>query len=125
MKSKIKILLLFAGILLSFSIKAQEINGKTYTIISNGSVTNIQPYIDALNKADMRYQRLKNSKNIIEFRTGVKVELFSATEINKTVHPLILSDYPENFDSKRDVPVFSLGINDFIMEEHHVNSKYH
>ena len=125
MKSKIKILLLFAGILLSFSIKAQEINGKTYTIISNGSVTNIQPYIDALNKADMRYQRLKNSKNIIEFRTGVKVELFSATEINTSVHPLILSDYPEKFDSKRDVPVFSLGINDFIMEEHHVNSKYH
>ncbi len=127
MRSKImlKISLLFACTLISFSIKAQEIKGKTYEITDNGSVKEIQPYIDALNKSDMRYHRLKNTRNIIVFNTGVKVELFSAEEINANAHPLVLSEYPESFDAKRDIPVFSLGQNNFIMEQHHVNSKYH
>ena len=127
MRSKIilKISLLFACILLSFSVKAQEINGKTYQITDNGSVKDVQPYIDALNKSDMRYHRLKNSRNSIVFNTGVKVELFSAEEINANVHPLVLSEYPESFEAKRDIPIFSLGVNDFIMEQHHLNSKYH
>ena len=121
----IKISLLFIGILLSFSIKAQEINGKTYQITNNGSVKDIQPYIDALNKADMRYHRLKNTRNKIVFNTGVAVELFSASEINTNVHPLVLSDYPENFDAKRDVPNFSLGSDNVILEGHNMKWKYH
>lgn len=121
----IKFSLALIGILFSFSIKAQEIQGKTYEITDKGSVSDIQPYIDALNKADMRYHRLKNSRNTIIFKTGVKVELFSATEINANVHPLVLSDYPESFDVNRDVPTFSLGANNYILEAHNVKSKYH
>ena len=127
MKSNIlpKIILLFVGIFFSILSNAQEIQGKTYTITSNGTVTDIQPYITALNNSDMKYHRLKNTRYSIVFSTGVKVELFSASEISTGVRLLNLSDYPENFDSKRDIPVFSLGPNNFIMEEHHVNSKYH
>jgi hypothetical protein len=121
----LKISLLLVGIILSFTIRAQEIKDKTYQITDNGSVKDIQPYIDALNKSNMRYHRLRNSRNTIVFNTGVTVQLFSATEINANVHPMILSDYPESFDAKRDVPAFYLGPNDFIIEQHHLNSKYH
>ena len=123
--SIIKVSLLLVVMLLSFKIKAQEIKGQTYIITDNGSVSDVQPYIDALNKSDMRYHRLRNTRNTIVFNTGVTVQLFSATEINANVHPLVLSDYQESFEAKRDVPVFSLGANNFIMEMHHVNSKYH
>jgi hypothetical protein len=126
MKSRTnKISLLIVGIIFSFSIKAQEIKGQTYMITDNGSVSDVQPYIDALNNSNMRYHRLRNSRNTIVFNTGVTVQLFSATEINTSVHPLVLSEYPESFEPGRDIPVFSLGINNYIMEQHHVNSKYH
>ncbi len=121
----LKIIFLFAGICFSMILNAQEIQGQTYAITSNGSVTDIQPYIDAMNNSDMQYHRLKNTRHTIEFNTGVKAELYSATEINTAVRALNLSDYPENFSSTRDIPVFSLGPNNFIMEEHHVVSKFH
>lgn len=120
----LKSILLFVGITLCATINAQENQDKTYAIIDNGTVTNVQPYIDALNNSDMKYHRLKNTRNTIIFNTGVKVELFSATEISINVHPLTLSDYPESFSATRDIPVFSLGANNFIMEEHHITSKY-
>ena len=126
MKSNIlKITLLFIGIVLNFSIKAQEKQGETYIITDKGSVSNVQPYIDALNNSDMKYHRLKNTRNTIVFVTGVTVQLFSATEINSNAHPMVLSNYPDSFSSSRDVPVFSLGQNNYIMEQHHVTSKYH
>lgn len=120
-----KIILLFVGICFSVVINAQEVQGQTYTITSNGSVTDIQPYIAAMNNSDMKYHRLKNTRHTVEFNTGVKVELFSASEINASVRALNLSDYPESFAPTRDIPVFSLGPNNFIMEEHHTTSKYH
>lgn len=127
MKSNIllKIILLFLGVSLGMLANGQEIQGQTYAITSNGSVTDIQPYIVAMNNSNMKYHRLKNVRHTIEFNTGVKVELFSASEINTSVRTLNLSDYPEAFAASRDVPVFSLGPNNFIMEEHHVTSKYH
>lgn len=121
----LKITFLFIGICFSMILRAQEVQGQTYAITSNGSVTDIQPYIAAMNNSDMKYHRLKNTRHTIEFNTGVKVELFSAAEINASVRALNLSDYPENFASTRDIPVFSLGPNNFIMEEHHTTSKYH
>jgi hypothetical protein len=126
MKSSIvKMTFLFIGILFYSNIKAQEKQGETYTITNKGTVIDVQPYIDALNKSDMKYHRLKNKRNTIVFNTGVTVELFSATEIYTTTHKISPFDYPETFDAARDVPVFSLGQNNFIMEEHHVTGKYH
>ena len=126
MKSKgLKIILLFVGIIYCSAINAQEINGQTYVITNNGSVTDVQPYIDALNNSNMKNHRLKSTRNTIVFNTGVSVQLFSASEINTTSHPLNLADYPENFEPTRDIPVFSLGPNNFIMEEHHVKGKFH
>lgn len=120
-----KAILLFAGMTFGAILNAQEIKGQTYVITSNATVTDVQPYIDALNNSDMKNHRLKNSRTTIVFNTGVTVQLFSATEINANVHPLNLADYPENFAANRDLPGFSLGPNNIIMEEHHVTGKHY
>jgi hypothetical protein len=101
----------------------KEANGQTYTIINNGSITDIQPYIDALNHADMKYHRLKNTRTTITFNTGVTVQLFSAIEVIANGFSLNISDYPDNFESTRQEPVFSLGQNNFILEQHHPINK--
>jgi hypothetical protein len=117
---------IFVFILFTFSmmLKAQEQEGKTYIITDNGSVQNIQPYIDALNSSNMKNHRLKNTRNTIIFTTGVTVKLFSAAEMIANGRTINLNDYPDSFDSNRDEPTFSLGSNNFIMEMHHVTSKH-
>jgi len=103
---------------LSSSMKAQEQSNITYRITDNGSIRDVQPYINALNTANMKYHRLKNTRYTIIFDTGVKVELFSATELIAAGKAISLSDYPDSFDSSRQEPVFSLGINNYILEMH-------
>ena len=102
----------------NITLKAQEQQGKTYVITDNGSVKNVQPYIDALNNADMKYHRLKNKRYTIIFDTGVTVQLFSATELIAIGRNINLENYPDSFDSARQEPVFLLGQNNFILEQH-------
>lgn len=103
----------------------KETNGQTYIITNKGSITDIQPYIDALNNSDMRNHRLLNKRNTIFFKNGIKVELFSASEISKSGRPIILSDYPESFETSRQEPIFALGANNFIIESHISLAKHH
>ncbi|MDO9185669.1 MAG: hypothetical protein Q7W13_06630 [Bacteroidia bacterium] len=112
----------------TFKVKIQdqkEAKGQTYIIIDKGSVTDIQPYIDALNNSDMSNHRLLNKRYTVVFKTGVKVELFSASEISKSGRLIILSDYLENFDASRQEPIFALGANNFIIEYHTSSAKHH
>lgn len=112
----------------TFKVKIQdqkEAKGQTYIIIDKGSVTDIQPYIDALNNSDMSNHRLLNKRYTVVFKTGVKVELFSASEISKSGRLIILSDYLENFDASRQEPIFALGANNFIIEYHASSAKHH
>lgn len=102
-----------------------EKKGQTYIIIDKGSVADIQPYIDAFNNSDMSNHRLLNKRHIVVFKTGVKVELFSASEISKSGRLINLSDYPENFDASRQEPIFALGANNFIIEYHVSSAKHH
>lgn len=126
MKSTIlfRAVLIVCTLFVGNALQAQEVQGQTYTITSNGTVADVQPYINALNNSDMKYHRLKNSRNSIVFESGVTVQLFSATEMNTAGRSLNLADYPESFDASRDMPVFSLGPNNIIMEQHHVNYKH-
>ena len=103
---------------LTFSMKGQEQVNVTYRITDNGSIRDVQPYINALNTANMKYHRLKNTRYTIIFDTGVKVELFSAAELIAAGKHIDLADYPDSFDSSRQEPVFSLGQNNYIMEMH-------
>jgi len=103
----------------------KEAKGQTYIIIDKGSVTDIQPYIDALNNSDMKNHRLLNKRYMVIFKTGVKVELFSALEISKSGRSINLSDYSESFDALRQEPIFALGANNFIIEYHTSSAKHH
>lgn len=103
----------------------KEEKGQTYIIIDKGSVTDIQPYIDALNNSDMSNHRLLNKRYTVVFKTGVKVELFSASEISKSGRLINLSDYLENFDASRQEPIFALGASNFIIEYHTSSAKHH
>lgn len=112
----------------NFNLKVpdqKEAKGQTYIIIDKGSVKDIQPYIDALNNSDMGNHRLLNKRYIVVFKTGVKVELFSASEISKSGLFINLSDYPESFDASRQEPIFALGANNFIIEYHTSSAKHH
>ena len=126
-KASLKLIAVFSFLILGFTASAQEqkeVKNQTYTIVDNGSVTNIQPYIDALNNSDMRNHRLRNKRYVITFEKGVKVELFSATEISKNGIPINISEYPENFDLSRQEPIFALGADNFIIEYHIAAGKH-
>lgn len=118
LKLLLTITFIFSLLAISTSLKAQEEQGKTYIITDNGSIKNVQPYIDALNSANMKYHRLKNTRYTIVFDTGVTVQLFSAAECKANGKNINLADYPDSFDSSRQEPVFSLGQNNYIMEAH-------
>lgn len=122
-----KSLSLFITFLFFFvlSTKAQEQENVTYRIVDNGSATNVQAYINALNKSNMKYHRLKNTRHIITFDTGVKVELFSATELIAAGKTIVLADYPESFDPQNAEPIFLLGQNDYILEPRTNKGKSH
>ena len=102
-----------------------EIKGHTYIITDNSNVKDIQSYIDALDSSVMNNHRLKNKRNTVIFKTGVKVELFSAFEISKLGFPINLSDVPESFEATRQEPFFVLGKNNFIIEYHIASAKHH
>ena len=61
---------------------------------------------------------------VVVFDKGVKVELFSATEISKSGLTRNLSEYPEDFDSSRQEPIFALGADNFIIEYHIATGKH-
>jgi hypothetical protein len=107
------------------NVNAQEQNNVTYKIVDKGSVKDIQPYIDALNTANFKYHRLRNQRHTIVFDTGVKVELFSANELIAAGRKINATDYPEIFSANRQEPLFKLGPNNFILEEHSSTGKHH
>ncbi|MBK7181761.1 MAG: hypothetical protein IPH89_01885 [Bacteroidetes bacterium] len=106
----------------SFGLSAQEQNNQTYHIINNGTVQNVQSYIDALNASNLKYHRLITT---ILFETGLKVELYSATELVAAGRSINLADYPVSFPATRVEPTFVLGANNFIIEMHSVEGKHH
>ena len=112
----------FAMVLAENSFSQQP---ATFRIIDNGSVKHVKPYVDGLNEANMENHRLKNTRVTITFKTGVKVELFSASEILKSGKAINLDDYPESFNITRKEPVFALGANNFIIEYHTSGAKHY
>jgi hypothetical protein len=101
----------------------QEENGRSYTILDSKNIENIQTYIDALNKANMKYYRLKNQRSSIVFDTGVVVELFSAIECEGNNVNIDSIEYPIGFDLTRKLPKFSIGVDNHILVECQLVSK--
>jgi hypothetical protein len=68
---------------ISFSY-GQEENGKTYIFKNPELVSNISSYKKALSTADMTSYRFLNKSSILEFKSGLIVELFSANVLMKS-----------------------------------------
>src|SRR4051812_17825594 len=64
------------------TITAQEKNNSTFAIINQAGITNIQPYILAIEKANFNCYHLKKNRRKITFDTGVVVELYSLDEMH-------------------------------------------
>jgi hypothetical protein len=89
-----------------------------YTIINNGNVSDISNYTEALDNAFLDKYRLKDSRRVLKFTTGVEVQLHSAQEL--------FTNYGKKIDeqivgSMGDTPVyqheFALTANGKIIEQ--------
>ncbi len=102
----------------------KELNAQTYIIIENGNVTNIQPYIDALNTANLNNHRLKSKRNTIGFEQGVKVVIFSAEEVLANgITSINSNDFPIQIENYTP-PVFKLANNNYIIESKKYTPSY-
>ncbi len=55
----------------------------SFRIINQGKVNNIQLYVDALNNANLDKYRMFDKRRILQFDTGVKIELYSVNELKE------------------------------------------
>lgn len=102
----------------------KEFNAKTYIIVENGIVTNIQPYINALNTANFNNHRLKSKRNTIEFEEGVKVVIFSAEEVLANgITSINPNDFPSQIENYTS-PIFKLANNNYIIESKNYTPSY-
>jgi len=76
----------------SFNYKNNEVK-KTFTIIQKDTKFSKEFCEKAISEANWCGFRYENKRNLIQFDTGLKVELFSAKEIGETNSNCILTDY--------------------------------
>jgi hypothetical protein len=101
----------------------KELKDKTYMIIDNGSVIDVQPYVNALNTANFNHHRLKSKRNTIMFEEGVKIELFSAEEVLANGISLNTNNFRNELSQSLDKITFQLGVDNFIIEKHVATTK--
>mgnify|MGYP005656556797 CR=1 FL=1 len=76
---KVKIIIIVIFIIFTFtSTYGQEKIGKTYKFVNPTAVNNLSMYIKSVSTADMNNYRFLNKSSIIIFKSGLKMELFSA-----------------------------------------------
>lgn len=63
--------------IISFQIYGQEIENVSYRFLNPNTVDSVSDYRTAFSTADMSAFRFKDKNNVIEFQSGLKVELFS------------------------------------------------
>ena len=97
----LKIVLLFIGIFFSAVINAQEIQGQTYAITSNASVTDTQPYIAAMNNSALSVQILCQHGADVNAKDGRgKTPLYIAASSNLKEIVQILCQHGADVDAK-------------------------
>lgn len=87
-----KKILLVALFVFNFSF-SQEIEKISYKFLNPEIVTNINDYKKAFSTADMSSFRYETKNNIIEFKSGLKVELFSVNELKNKNLKLDLQNF--------------------------------
>ena len=101
-------ILLIATTFIALQANAQTTDYGTFIIESTGSVTNVKPYVHAIQKANMEAYRYKTKLDTISFDNGVKVVLLSAQELFiKGIH-IEVADYTDEQSVGYTKPVFHL-----------------
>lgn len=111
-----KILLLSFFIFnLSFS---QEVEKITFKFLNPEIVSNISDYKKAFSTADMSAFRYESKNNIVEFQSGLKVELFSVDELKNKNIKLNLQNFRRVDEKAPDDYYFTLSANKkFILQK--------
>ena len=69
------------AVITSVAAFGQEKKNETYKFLNANEVQNVGKHKTALSTANMTKFRYKDQRNIIVFKSGLKVELFSANEL--------------------------------------------
>lgn len=99
----------FALLLCSFASSLQ-IPEKTFRVVNNGSVSDINAYETAFTKADMESYRYQNKSCTLKFDTGIEIEMYSAQELINQGHNVVLSNYKIADSPNWIQPVFRLNL---------------
>lgn len=95
---------------------AAQTSAQSFIIKEKGTVTDVQPYIDALLKSDLDRYRYFDKRSVMKFENGLIVELLSADEMKALGLPVkterVRTKEPE-FDSGS---VFKLSANGMLVE---------
>ena len=73
----------------SFDLHAQT--GQSFVIVNDGAVPNMNDYLNALQQNDLDKYRHAHLRAVLEFKSGVHVELLSASELTQLGIPVDLN----------------------------------
>lgn len=114
-KSFVLIIAFFCGTGLACS---QEKNNSTFSVISQSKITDVQPYIKAMEAANFSCYHLKKNRRKITFDTGLEIELFSVTEMLSKGLKFDSSCPVDEDKLEKKSPVYHLSETGIIMELH-------
>ena len=92
--------------------------GVAFQITSNGSVADIQPYKDALAKANWNCYRMMSKRRALYFDTGVIAELFSVEELAAKGYKVDTGCLTDEKNLSLNPPVYHLSESGIIIEMH-------
>ncbi|OFY83624.1 MAG: hypothetical protein A3F72_05520 [Bacteroidetes bacterium RIFCSPLOWO2_12_FULL_35_15] len=119
MKIIIKSLVLFTVLFLSSrEAFAQEKNNATFSVISKSKITNVEPYVKAVEAANFSCYHLRKTRRKITFDTGVVIELFSITEMMGKGVKFNASCIADESKLEKNPPIYNLSETGIIMELH-------
>ena len=112
-----KKILLFALFVFNFSF-SQEVEKISYKFLNPEIVSNINDYKKAFSTADMSAFRYESKSNVIEFKNGLKVELFSVNDLRNKNLKLDLQNFRNPGEKSSDDYYFTLSDNKkFILQK--------
>ena len=115
----IRIIIFASSFFFSTSIFSQEASSSVFfQITNNGSVGDIQPYKDAIAKANWNCYRLMTKRRTLNFDSGVIVELFSVDELSAKGNKVDTSCLTDEKNISSEQPLYHLSESGIIIEMH-------
>jgi len=90
----------------------------TYEIIDAASVADISKYNDAMDAANFDQYRFQSKRRLINFSSGVKIELLSASEVDAKGLPIDKTKAMSDAYVLKNEPVFEVQSNGYIKANH-------